>query len=178
MSDMIIDIHTHVFPHQGGPAGYKDDPQRYLRSQRDFLHKLWGRLVTNTPDEKFIPWPGENVDFRVGKYGKWLWTKHGKECWMQRFPVLMVEAEWPPENMLAFMDAAGVDKAVLHAGYMERNYSLELLTDCMKKFPGRFFGSSRAGTNEVPRRGVYLAPRDTSTVWQPPSLRVYRRRTG
>jgi predicted TIM-barrel fold metal-dependent hydrolase len=53
----------------------------------------------------------------------------------------MVEAEWPPEQMIAFMDFAGVDKAVLQAGYMEANYCRGYFAEAMKKFPGRFIGT-------------------------------------
>ena len=136
---MIIDVHAHVFPHQGGAAGYKD-AETHLMMQQDLVHRFWRRMVTSTLDEKYIPYPGEDVNFRVGRYGRYYWTKHGKECWMQRFPLIMVEAEWPPEQMIAFMDATGVDKAVLQAGYMENNYCIEYFTDCMKRFPGRFIG--------------------------------------
>ena len=85
--------------------------------------------------------PEEDVNFRVGKYGRWYWTKHDRECWLQRYPIIVVEAEWPPEQMIAFMDATGVDKAVLQAGYMEPNYCVEYFSECIKKFPDRFIGT-------------------------------------
>ena len=52
--------------------------------------------------------------------------------------MMMVEMEWLPEQMIAFMDAHGVDKAVLQAGYMEINYCRQYFADAMKRFPGRF----------------------------------------
>jgi predicted TIM-barrel fold metal-dependent hydrolase len=137
---MIIDVHAHAFPPQSEAAGYKK-AETYLMMQQEFVHKFWGRFVTSTLDPKYIPYPGEDVDFRVGGYGRWYWTKHGKECWLQRYQPIMLESEWPPEQMIAFMDATGVDKAVLQAGYMEPNFCIEYFSDCMKRFPGRFIGT-------------------------------------
>ncbi len=141
---MIIDIHAHAFPHQGGAAGHKD-AQTYLMMQQSRVHNWWGRMVTNTLDRKYIPNPGEDVAFRVGKYGRYYWTKHGIECWLQRCPTIMGQMEWPPEQMMAFMDEVGVDKAILqaggtYAGYMEMNYCREYFADCMKRWH-RFFGT-------------------------------------
>lgn len=137
---MIIDVHTHGFPHQGGAAGHKD-PQTYLMMQQASIEMCWGRMVTSTLDKRYLPYPGEDVDFRVGNYGRYYWTKRGKECWLQRFPTWMVEMEYPSEHMIAFMDAAGVDKAVLQTGYMEMNYCREYFADSVRKHPGRFIGT-------------------------------------
>jgi len=130
---MIIDVHAHIFPNFKGPYGTLIPEQNMIRSG-------WGRFETSTLDEKYIPEPGENVDIRVGKYGKIYWTKYGKECWFRRFPAIMKEMEWPAEQMLAFMDNIGVDKAVLHAGYMELNYCRDYFAENMKRWPGRFIG--------------------------------------
>jgi len=137
---MIIDVHGHVFPHHGSASGYKD-VSTHLMIQQDFIEKVWGRMVSSTLDEKYKPYPGEDVNFRVGKYGRYYWTKHGKECWLQRFPAIMVEMEWPPEQMIAFMDIAGVAKVVLQSGYMEINYCREYFADCVKRWPDRFIGT-------------------------------------
>lgn len=137
---MIIDVHAHAFPHQGGAGGY-EDAETYRMMQQEFVHRFWGKMVTNTLDPMYMPYPDEDVDFRVGKYGRWYWTKNGKECWLQRYSPIMVEAEWSPEQMIAFMDANGVDKAVLQAGYMEPNYCIEYFSECMRRFPGRFIGT-------------------------------------
>lgn len=131
---MIIDVHAHVFPHFGGPHGNLVLDQNMVRSR-------WGRMRTNTLDEKYIPNSSENVEFRVGKFGKFYWNKHGLECWMQRFPTMMKEMEWPPENMIAFMDSVGVDKAILQAGYMDMNYCYKYFSDCIKEWPDRFIGT-------------------------------------
>jgi len=137
---VIIDAHAHVFPHHGSPAGYKDI-KTHLMMQQALIERFWGRMITNTLDKKYVPYSDEDVNFRVGKYGRYEWTKHGKECWLQRFPTIMVEMEFPPEHMIALMDGAGVDKAVLQAGYMEMNFCLDYFVDIFKKYPGRFIGT-------------------------------------
>jgi hypothetical protein len=137
---MIIDAHAHIFPHHGGASGFKDIPT-HLRAQQSTMANYWGRMLTNTLDPQYIPGPEEQVNFRVGQYGRYYWTKKGKEVWLQRFPPNMVEAEWTPEQMIAFMDFAGVEKAVLQAGYMEINYCREYFASSLKRFPGRFIGT-------------------------------------
>lgn len=138
---MIIDVHVHAFPHQGSAAGYKD-AKTHLMMQQSYVEIFWGRIVSSTFDEKYKPRPGEDIDFRVGKYGRYYWTKHGKECWLQRFPTTMAEVEWPPEQMLACMDVEGVDKAVLQSsGYMEINYNRKYFADCVKRWSDRFIGT-------------------------------------
>ena len=137
---MIIDSHAHVFPHFNLSAGY-DDPRRWRERHQEHIRSLWRRMISSTLDEKYIPDPGEDVGFQFGKYGRFQWTKHGKECWLQRFPTMMSEMEWPPEKMIAFMDAVGVDKAVLQAGYMKIEYCREYFAACIKAYPDRFIGT-------------------------------------
>jgi predicted TIM-barrel fold metal-dependent hydrolase len=137
---MIIDAHAHTFPHHGGASGYKN-VRTHLKMQQAFIEKFWGRMITNTLDEKYKALPDENVNFRVGNYGRYYWDKNGKECWLQRFPAMMIEMEWPPEHMIAFMDATGIDKAVIQAGYMEINYCREYFADCINRWPDRFIGT-------------------------------------
>ncbi len=134
---MIIDAHLHAFPHFGGASGYKD-AATHVAMQQNKIQTWWGRMVTSTLDERFMPLPGEDVGFRVGKYGRYYWKKNGEEAWLQRFPLIMEEMEWPAERMVAYMDAIGVDVGVLQAGYMEINYCRDYFADCVKRFPGRF----------------------------------------
>lgn len=137
---MIIDAHAHAFPHHGGASGYKD-VQTHLKMQQKTIVELWGRMVSNPVEEKYMILPDEDANFSVGKYGRYYWEKNGKECWLQRFPLIMTEMEWPPEHMLAYMDATGVDMAVLQAWYMEANYCRDYIADIIKQWPDRFIGT-------------------------------------
>ena len=151
---MIIDAHLHAFPHFGGASGYQDSAT-HLAMQQKRIQGWWGRMVSSTLDEKYMPLPGEDVDFRVGKFGRYYWTKHGQECWLQRFPLTMEEMEWTPERIVANMDAVGVDVGVLQAGYMEINYCRQYFHECVQKYPGRFV-STVAIDYDTRRDDAYL----------------------
>jgi predicted TIM-barrel fold metal-dependent hydrolase len=173
---MIIDAHMHIFPRFGTTAESPAIPTHPMFEQNK-VRRFWGRMKTSTFDEAFIPEPGEDVNFRFGKYGRWLWTKHGEACWLQRFPTIMHEMEWTPEQTITFMDEVGVEKGVLQAGYMETAYCRDYFAASMKQYPGRFIGTitmdydieksaeHRAGeldilknaVNELGMRGVFQA---------------------
>jgi predicted TIM-barrel fold metal-dependent hydrolase len=137
---MIIDAHAHIFPNMATAAGYKD-AQTHLSMQQERVGRFWGRMVSSSLDEAYRPEAKEDIQFRVGKYGRYYWTKHGETSWLQRFPPMMQDMEWTPEQMLAFMDACGVAKAVLQAVYMEADYCVKYFSDCIRKWPDRFVGT-------------------------------------
>ena len=60
---------------------------------------------------------------------------------MQRYHPVIGDAEWSADQMVALMDATGVDKVVLQAGYMEKNLCVEYYSDAMKRYPERFIGT-------------------------------------
>jgi len=137
---IIVDVHAHVFPSLKNNSGYNDIR---LNSQinQNKIRGAWGRMKTNTLDESYIPEPGEDVNFTIDNYGKFHWTKHGKECWMKRFPAIMQNLEWSPELMIACMDEVGVDKAILQSGYMEMNFEYSYFKEITKKWPERLIGT-------------------------------------
>ncbi len=138
---MIIDNHVHVFPDQAGAAGYAD-AATFTRRHQASVPRFWGRMVTSHVNPKYAPEPDEDVGFHVGKYGRYHWTKHGESCWLQRGPAVLEKLEQTPDQMLAHMDSAGVDKAVILADYMESNYGREsYLADVIERYPDRFLGT-------------------------------------
>ena len=138
---MIIDNHVHVFPDQAGAAGYSDAATFTLRHQAA-VPRFWGRMVASHEDPRYAPGPDEDVGFRVGKYGRFHWTKHGEDCWLQRGPAALEKLEHTPEQMLAHMDSAGVDKAVILADYIESNYGREVyFDDVIKRYSDRFMAT-------------------------------------
>ena len=143
---MIIDNHVHVFPDQAGAVGYPD-AATYARELQSGIARIWGRLVTSHLDPKYAPYPDEDVGFRVGKYGRFHWKKHGEDCWIQRGPVCMESWEHTPEQMLAHMDSIGVDMAVIQAGYYtETNFGRDVFyADVIKRWPDRFIGTAAIG---------------------------------
>ena len=113
---MIIDNHVHIFPDQGGPD-VGPDPSRHVAQLQKSVAGFWGRMVSSHTDPKYAPEPGEDVGFTVGRHGRYYWRKHGEGCWLQRGPAFMDHMESTPEQIIAHMDAAGVDMAVIQADY-------------------------------------------------------------
>ena len=113
---MIIDNHIHIFPDQAGPDT-GPDPARHVAQLQKSVADFWGRMVSSHTDPKFIPDPDEDVDFTVGRHGRYYWRKHGEACWLQRGPAFMARMESTPEQIIAHMDAVGVDMAVIQADY-------------------------------------------------------------
>lgn len=134
---MIIDAHLHAFPPLDGASGYPS-AAAHARMLQNKVPGYWRRMVTNTLDERFRPERDEDVAFRIGKYGRYHWRKAGRDCWMQRFPLSMENMDWPPERMVAHMDAVGVQVGVLQAGYMEANFCRDYFADCVRRWPDRF----------------------------------------
>ena len=89
---MLKDANAHVFPHFEEAAGYPDAHQCKTQQQKDWA-RVWRRMVSNTLDEKVIPNPGEEVNLRFGKYGRFYRTKYGRECWLQRFPTIITDMQ-------------------------------------------------------------------------------------
>src|SRR5262249_35572304 len=90
------------------------------------------------PDDN--PWAGLNdVNFRVGRFGRLEFTHDGEDYAIQYMPVGMQTIESPREFMLAQMTYAGVDHIVLQAGggYGALNDSSAA---SQKKYPKNFPG--------------------------------------
>ena len=113
---MIIDNHIHIFPDQAGPD-VGPDPARHVAQLQKSVANFWGRMVSSHTDSKFIPAAEEDVDFTVGRHGRYYWRKREESCWLQRGPAFMTKMESTPEQIIAHMDAAGVDMGVIQADY-------------------------------------------------------------
>ena len=71
---MIIDNHIHIFPDQAGPDT-GPDPARHVAQLQKSVADFWGRMVSSHTDPKFIPDPNEDVDFTVGRHGRYYWQE-------------------------------------------------------------------------------------------------------
>ncbi len=146
---MIIDVHCHTFPRLGGRCG--DDPPKVqllgLQHHTYFHPQGWRRKSDGQLLDKQVLFDGVNpgisgmndVNFRVGEYGRLEITYNGEDYWMQWMPPTLQQMECPPEMIVTYMDYVGVDKAVLQNIHLygELNaYSSE----CIHRYPGRFIG--------------------------------------
>ena len=141
---MIIDNHIHIFPDQAGPDT-GPDPARHVAQLQKTVADFWGRMVSSHTDPKFIPDPDEDVDFTVGKHGRYYWRKHGEACWLQRGPAFMARMESTPEQIIAHMDAVGVDMAVIQADYDYVDFDTgreSYFLDAVRARPDRFLATA------------------------------------
>ena len=141
---MIIDNHVHIFPDQGGPD-VGPDPVKHVAQLQKSVANFWGRMVSSHTDSRFIPEAGEDVGFTVGRHGRYYWRKHGEGCWLQRGPAFMDQMESTPEQIIAHMDAAGVDMAVIQADYDYVDFDTGregYFLDAVRTRPDRFFATA------------------------------------
>jgi predicted TIM-barrel fold metal-dependent hydrolase len=146
---MIVDCHAHVFENWHGACGHPsvEVHLKYIQKNvtrpaakafrlRDGADAQAAMLFR--PDDN--TWAGlADVDFRVGRFGRFEFTHAGEDYAIQYMPVGMQTIESPPEFMLAQMTYAGVDHAILQAGggYGAMNDYNAL---AQKKYPGKFTG--------------------------------------
>lgn len=148
---MIVDVHAHIFKRLGESSVLKD-----FTAQKMYLQKAIGNTpatpVRKIKDYKitkdFKLWDDKNpgvkgkldVNLRIGKYGRIIWTEKFGDVYVNLFSPSLQEMEAPPEFILAQMDMAGIDIAVLQNaslyGQMNNYFS-----DAVKKYPNRFIGT-------------------------------------
>jgi hypothetical protein len=124
---MVIDCHAHVFQDWSDPCGHasREVHRKYIqkvqtRTLADVYRARDGARVGGGVlfREGENGWSGlKDVNFRVGNYGRLDFTIDGEDYWSQYMPVGMQRIVAPPELMLAQMAYAGVDHAVLQAGW-------------------------------------------------------------
>lgn len=149
----IVDVHGHAWPHMADER-FGTRELRMQNLQRIFLwHKQPVRRVTDdavVAGEPLHLYDGissgishlKDVNMRVGKFGRIEWTHDGVDYYRQWQPPNLQEMVAPADYMLAQMDYAGVDKAVLSRG---RAYGMinEWLTDVCRAHPDRLAASAQ-----------------------------------
>ena len=145
---MIVDSHAHVFPSMGGPSGHRTARQhmRYIQHMLMLHHQPVRRVDDNSVLRRQTLYDGHDVspdglaevDFRGGEHGKFLWSVEGQDHYLQYLPPTLTRLSAPPELMIAQMDYAGVDRAVLQTGHSYGRLNRHL-SDAVRKFPGRLW---------------------------------------
>ncbi|HTM76266.1 MAG TPA: amidohydrolase family protein [Devosia sp.] len=123
---MIIDCHAHVFQNWVGNSGHTSSALHKKYLQRMLVGtaaKTFRRSDGAPADTEALIRSGEttwehlnDVALRVGRFGQIEFTVEGEDYYAQYMPVGMQNIESPPEFMIAQMDYAGIDHAVLQAG--------------------------------------------------------------
>lgn len=141
----IFDAHTHLFPSMldgdafdencrrelqyhvrfPGPGGY-----RRVRDNKPLLEPI---MVGENPGISGSP----DLDFRIGPYGRLLITWKGEDYFFQHGPTAYADLSTSPEQAIASMDFAGVDRAVIQH---DRVYGRldDYLAAAVRAYPDRF----------------------------------------
>lgn len=143
---MVIDGHAHAFPSLLDHVGYPTAEEHMRAVQvhvvapsQPVIETATGRVVTEltVSDGKGLGWSNLlDVNFRFGKFGRLEWTHQGKDYHLQMFAPTFPES-LPPERLIALMDYAAVDKAMLHNAHMYGMLN-DYLGEVVRKYPDRF----------------------------------------
>jgi predicted TIM-barrel fold metal-dependent hydrolase len=147
---MIVDSHAHIFEKWSGACGLPNRTLHWQYLQKNLtnpsakIFRLRDGAPSNTVHlsrEGSTGWSGlrDDVDFRVGPYGRVEFTVDGEDHYVQYMPVSMYEIESTPEGMITHMNAAGVNHMVLQAGFTY-GYMNDYNALAQHQFPERFTG--------------------------------------
>ena len=147
---MIVDSHLHIFPRMGGAAGHHSREEHMKFIQREIsLHHLPVRRESDATiadiEQSLLDGQGytinnlTNVSFRGGQFGRFMWTHEGENYYKQYLPSHMTDLSAPVEQLVAQMNHAGIDKAVLHTGHTYGRLN-RLISGAIRRFPDRLWG--------------------------------------
>jgi len=185
----IVDSHVHIFPYLGQASGFASEAehrqflQLYMATHGEPVRRLSDHLdiTGQTLHDGRLTDPSslQNVDFRVGRFGRFEWTATGTDLYLQYFPPSLQAMDSPPEFMLQQMARAGVDRAVLQNArpYGRLN---EYFAAAVRAYPDRFIGLAdvdeahahsraeidklRSAVRDLGLRGLYYANRALFTT--------------
>ena len=103
---MIIDCHMHAFPFLGGgkESGWASAEEHVA---------AWQQIIYGWAGKHKESSKRRDINFRVGKYGRFEWTEDGEDYYFSFLPPSLQEMTSSPEFVLAQMEHVGVDMAVL-----------------------------------------------------------------
>lgn len=147
---MIIDSHAHTFPEQSTAPGF-ERPEEFFRLLQHALARH-GQPTRRMRDNALVDGPPIwretdpspsgflDVHFRVGRFGRFLWTVDGVDYYKQYLPAWLDPIAVSADLLVALMDEAGVDRCVLQndSYYGKLN---DFFGDCVRRYPSRFLGT-------------------------------------
>jgi predicted TIM-barrel fold metal-dependent hydrolase len=145
---MIVDSHVYVFEPADSPAGHASGREHLRWGQAAYAghHQPAFRTRDRATSDSSVLAPGGSSDidampdkgFRFDHLrGRFVWDHDGEEHTKQYFPPNVLGGEFTPYSMIAEMDYAGVDVALIHTDPMLVRGS-DYLSECVKLFPDRF----------------------------------------
>lgn len=143
---MIIDSHAHIFPFLGAAPGYEQlaylqmgisgnrQPVRRRRDNVIVPHAIW-----DSQDRS--PAGRREVQFRVGRFGRFEWTVDGVEYYKQFMPPSLADNSYSADALIAEMDYAGVDVALLQNDHFYGALN-ELFAEAVRRYPNRLLATA------------------------------------
>jgi predicted TIM-barrel fold metal-dependent hydrolase len=146
---MIYDGHAYCLPDLAGAGGFEDpaDFRRHLQlATAGMGHSLppW-RASNRTPaDTRGLAdlskgWGFaalKDAEFRPGTQGRFEWSVDGEDFVKQLLPPGIAAMSYPAENLVADMDYAGIDRALLQrTPYL--GVGNDFVAECTRMFPDR-----------------------------------------
>jgi predicted TIM-barrel fold metal-dependent hydrolase len=139
---LLVDSHVHVFPDLGQANGYETVREHMTFAQSLMFHRSVGRRLSDNSLVVGREWhQGETPDdlnFRGGDYGKFLWTVDGVDYARYYLPPTARQLDSPPEQIIAQMDYLGVNKGVIQGGHTYGRLN-EYLGGVVKQYPERLY---------------------------------------
>jgi predicted TIM-barrel fold metal-dependent hydrolase len=147
---MITDSHAHIFEKWSGACGLPSRTLHWKYLQKNLCRpaaKVFRYRDGAPSDASHLfrsgtnSWDGlrDDIDFRVGSYGKIEFTIEGEDYYIQYMPAAMAQIESTPEFMITQMNAAGIDHCVLQAGFTY-GYMNDYNALAQRQYPHRFTG--------------------------------------
>lgn len=183
---MIVDIHAHIFPDLNGACGLESVEIHRLYLQRftaatpaQSVRRLSNGQVVEDPSRAKVWDPDDPspsgalpVDFRVGKYGRLVWTRNEEDYYVHLYAPNLQVVESSPEFLIAQMDYVGVSQIVLQNAWLYGQLN-DFFSEAVRQYPNRFIGTVqvneakaykeseiqelRRGVNELGLRALYFA---------------------
>ena len=144
---MIYDGHAYCFPDLRGDGGFAD-PEQFRRHLQlgiaRHFQPVWRKRDRAPADNSGLADPSagwsfdalKDVGFRAAGHGRFEWTVDGEVFVKQYMPPSVANMSYSAESLVAEMDYAGVDMALLHrTPYL--GIGNEFIADCVRRFPDR-----------------------------------------
>ncbi|HVC35679.1 MAG TPA: hypothetical protein VNL16_19395 [Chloroflexota bacterium] len=147
---MIVDSHAHTFPDQSTAPGFARSAEFFRQLQHGLARhgqptrRVRDNAIVDGPPLWSATDPSPNgfvdVNFRAGRFGRFLWTVDGVDYYKQYLPAWLDPIAASAELIVAMMDHAGVDRCVLQndSYYGKLN---DFFGDCVRRYPERFIGT-------------------------------------
>ena len=152
---MIIDGHSYSFPPMDSAEGFAtlEDNMRAVQSEFSGHHQPVWRVRDRAPADNDTLIDPETRRLRDVRWtrdiGRLVWEYDGETYTKQYLPPLLHNLECPPEVLIAEMDYAGVDMAVLHQS-PQFGVLNEFLTLAVNRYPSRLVRLISVRDGETP----------------------------